>query len=144
MAQFKLATQSLPVAYDNEAQLKRIISYLIPKETLHAVYDCKGSGTGFVGITDQRLIFYDQGVFLKKKSMISIPFHQVIGVASADEGVIFQTSQITLITAAGRFEFEFRGSDKAHWAYSFIMNQILNQANPQMRDKEKSDVNPAS
>ncbi|MEK7324107.1 MAG: PH domain-containing protein [Chloroflexota bacterium] len=118
--------------YDNEGQYKRIAAYIIQGETLHAVYDCKGTGTGFVGITDQRVIFYDQGVFLKKKTMVSIPYHQVIGVASADEGVLFKTSEITLITAAGRFEFEFRGADKAHWVYSFIMRQLLNQAHPQL------------
>ena len=118
--------------YDNEGQYKRIAAYILPRETLQAVFDCKGAGTGFVGITDQRLIFYDQGVLLKKKTMVSIPYHQVIGVASADEGVILKTSEITVITAAGRFEFEFRGADKAHWAYSFIMSQILNQAHPQL------------
>ncbi len=119
--------------YDNEGQYKRIVAYIIPGETLHAVYDCKGGGTGFVGITDQRIIFYDQGVLFKKKTMVSIPYNQIIGVASADEGVIFQTSEITLITAAGRFSFEFRGADKAHWAYRFILNQVLNQARPQAR-----------
>jgi len=124
---------TIKTVYDNEGQYKRIAAYIIPGETLHAVYDCKGGGTGFVGITDQRLIFYDQGVLFKKKSMVSIPYNQVIGVASADEGVIFQTSQITLITAAGQFSFEFRGADKAHWAYQFILNQVLNQARPQMR-----------
>jgi len=124
---------TIKTVYDNEGQYKRIAAYIIPGETLHAVYDCKGGGTGFVGITDQRLIFYDQGVLFKKKSMVSIPYNQVIGVASADEGVIFQTSQITLITAAGQFSFEFRGADKAHWAYRFILNQVLNQARPQMR-----------
>ena len=119
--------------YDNEGQYKRIAAYVLPGETLRAVYDCKGGGTGFVGITDQRIIFYDQGILFKKKSMVSIPYNQIIGVASADEGVIFQTSQITLITAAGNFSFEFRGADKAHWAYRFILNQILNQARPQAR-----------
>ena len=123
---------TIKTVYDNEGQYKRIVAYIIPGETLHAVYDCKGGGTGFVGITDQRLIFYDQGVLFKKKAMVSIPYNQVIGVASADEGVIFQTSQITLITAAGQFSFEFRGADKAHWAYQFILNQVLNQARPQM------------
>lgn len=121
------------VVYDNESQYKRIAAYIIPGETLYAVYDCKGGGTGFVGITDQRIIFYDQGILFKKKNMVSIPYNQVIGVASADEGIIFQTSEITLITAAGNFSFTFRGADKAHWAYHFIMNQILNQANPQRR-----------
>ncbi len=117
--------------YDNKSQFERISAYCIPGETIYAVFDCKGGGTGFVGITDQRVMFYDQGVFLKKKSMISIPYNQVIGLASVDEGLIFQTSEITLITAAGKFNFEFRGGDKAHRAYAYIMNQIMNQATPQ-------------
>ena len=118
--------------YDNKGQLDRIAAYCIPGETIFAVYDCKGKGTGFVGITDRRVIFYDQGMFTNKKTMISIPYNQVIGIASADEGMIFKTSEITLITAAGKFDFEFRGGDKAHQAYSFIMSQILGQAHPQL------------
>lgn len=113
------------VAFDNKGQLDRIAPYVIAGETLMAVYDCKGAGTGFVGVTDRRLIFYDQGVMLKKKSMVSIPYHQVIAVAYADEGVVFQISEITLVTAAGRFSFEFRGADKAHWVYRYILQQIL-------------------
>ena len=124
----------IQVRYDNKKQLERIQAYVIPGETLYAVFDCKGAGTGFVGITDQRVIFYDQGVLLKKKVMISIPYHQMIGVASSDEGgVVLKTSEITLITAAGQFSFEFRGADKAHLAYRFIMNQILNHPQPQLR-----------
>jgi hypothetical protein len=121
--------------YDNKKQMERIRTYLIPGETLHAVFDCKGAGTGFVGITDQRIIFYDQGLVLKKRAMISIPYNQVIGVASKDEGgVVFKTSEITLFTAAGKFSFEFRGADKAHWVYRFVMGQILNQPHPQLPD----------
>jgi hypothetical protein len=119
--------------YDKQAQYERIKAYGVPAEKLFAVYDCKGAGTGFVGITDQRVIFYDQGTLLKKKMMISIPYNQVIGIASRDEGgVLFKTSEITLITAAGNFSFEFRGADKAHKAYQYIMNQILNQPHPQL------------
>jgi len=117
--------------FDKSDQFARIKAYVLPGESIYAVYDCKGAGTGFVGITDQRLIFFDQGVFTKHKTMISIPYNQVIGVACADDGMIFKTSEITVITAAGRFSFEFRGSDKAQSSYIFIMNQILNQVNPQ-------------
>lgn len=118
--------------FDKKDQFDRIRAYLIPAEAIYAVFDCKGGGTGFVGITDRRVIFYDQGVFIKKKSMISIPYNQVIGIASVDEGVFFQTSEITLITAAGRFSFEFRGGDKAHKAYVYIMTQLLTQTAPQL------------
>lgn len=36
---------------DDESQYRRIVAYLMPGETLCAVYDRKGVGTGFVGIT---------------------------------------------------------------------------------------------
>lgn len=122
------------VNFDNQEQLDRIKGLVIKGETLQAVFDCKGSGTGFVGITDQRLIFYDQGVLLKRKAMVSIPFNRVVGVASADTGgLLFKSTQLTVLTAAGNFDFEFRGADKAHWTYNYVMGQILNQAAPQLQ-----------
>jgi hypothetical protein len=120
------------LSYDNQKKLELIKQYVIEGETLVAVYDCKGGGTGFVGITDQRVIFYDQAFFRKKKSMISIAYNRIIGLASSDEGTFLKTSEITLITAAGNFSFEFRGADKAHHSYRYIMNQLLNQPNPQL------------
>jgi aspartate 1-decarboxylase len=128
--------EPVKVVYDNESQLKRIQAYVIPGETLVGVFDCKGAGTGFVGFTDQRIIFYDQAFLTKKKSMVSIPYNQIIGVASADEGMIFQTSEITLLTAAGNYSFQFRGADKAHKAYRYIMKQILTEAHPQLPDTQ--------
>ena len=121
------------IKFDNGKQLERIKAYIIPNETLLAVFDCKGVGSGFVGITDQRVIFYDQAFLRKKKSMISIPYHRVIGIASSDEGTFLKTSEITLLTAAGQFSFQFRGADKAHWVYEYVMNQILNQVSPQLQ-----------
>ncbi len=132
MTQPQQSAQHQGPAYDIENQLKRIQAYVISGETLMAVYDCKGGGTGFVGITDRRLIFYDQAFLTKKKAMVSIPYNQIIGVASTDEGIIFQTSEITLITAAGNYTFQFRGADKAHWAYTYIVNQLISQAHPQL------------
>lgn len=121
--------------YDNKGQLDRIIPYIIPGEKLMAVYDCKGAGTGFVGVTDRRVIFYDQGTFMKKRSMVSIPYHQVVAVASSDEGTLLPSSEIVLSTAAGKFSFEFRGAEKGHWVYRYVMSQILTQAHPQLPDK---------
>src|SRR5687767_72383 len=64
-----------PAVYDRKDQHDRIAAYIIPGEKLMAVYDLKGVGTGFVGISDRRVIFYDQGTFGKKRAMISIPYH---------------------------------------------------------------------
>lgn len=120
--------------YDHKEQWNRVAAYVIPGETLYAVYDCKGGGTGFVGITDQRVIFYDQTFLRELKSMISIPYNRIIGIASQDEGTILKTSTLTFITAAGNFTFEFWGAKKAHWVYRFVMDQILNQSHPQVPD----------
>lgn len=111
--------------YDNEMQYRRVVAYLLPGETLYAVCDCKGIGTGFVGITDRRIIFYDQGFVAKKRTTVSLPYQNIPGVAVADEGVIFQSGEIIILTAFGRFAFEFRSPDKADWVYRFLLGQIL-------------------
>ncbi len=118
--------------FDKIDRFEGIQKYLVPGERLFTVFDCKGGGTGFVGITDQRVIFYDQGILFKKKNMVSIPYNRVIGIASADEGMVFQKSEINLLTAAGNFSFVFRGGDKAHSAYRYILDQVLNQSAPQL------------
>lgn len=48
-------------------------------------------------------------------------------------GTFLKTSEIVLLTAAGQFSFQFRGADKAHWVYRYVMSQILNQVNPQLQ-----------
>ncbi|WP_288087121.1 PH domain-containing protein [Roseiflexus sp.] len=69
--------------YNDESQYRRIVAYLMPGETLYAVYDCKGVGTGFVDITDRRVMFYDQGMLAKKRAMVSIPYQNIAAIAVA-------------------------------------------------------------
>jgi hypothetical protein len=127
------APHSMNVVYDNEEQYMRVLAYLIPGETLFAVYDCKGAGTGFLGITDQRLLFYDLGTIIKNRNMVSIPYNQITVIAVADEGIVFQSGQLTVFTASGKFEYQFTSPEKTRWVYQFINSQILGQANPQMK-----------
>ncbi len=67
-----MATQE--TIYDKKDQLEKIQDWVMPGETLYAVYDLKGGGTGFIGITDWRLIFYDKQFMRKIKAMVTIPF----------------------------------------------------------------------
>jgi len=121
------------VEYDNKGQLDRIAALVIPGEILYAVFDEKGRGTGFVGITDRRLIFMDQGYIRKKKTLVSLPFSQITAVASEDSGgIVFGTSQLIVIAGSREWDFEFRSNDKAHRAYQLIMGNLLQYEKPGM------------
>lgn len=115
------------IIHDKKDQLRKITAMLLPNEILRAVYDLKGAGTGFVGITDWRLIFMDKAFIKKAKAMVSISYRQISSVASKDEGgLLFKTSTL-IITASGMppKEFEFRSNDKAHTAYQLIIARML-------------------
>lgn len=113
------------IDYDNKSQLARIQVGLIPGERLYAVYDMKGAGSGFVGITDRRLIVQDEGRVRKVRSLISIPYSRVTMVASKDEGgVIWKSSELTVYAGGQEFEFEFRSGDKAERAYTYIIQHV--------------------
>lgn len=45
---------------DEPEQLRQIQDGLLEGEQIQAVYDCTGAGTGFVGVTDRRLILQDK------------------------------------------------------------------------------------
>jgi len=58
---------------DKKDQLEKIEGLCLPHETIRAVFDLKGRGTGFLGITDKRIIYYDKEFMKKKKAIVSIP-----------------------------------------------------------------------
>jgi len=113
--------------YDRKDQYDQILPFVLSQERLHAVFDCKGAGTGFVAITSKRLIFYDKAFMRKRKALVSIPFNKITSVSSVDEGHGLWGAASELVVKAGseEFEFEFRGGDKAQRAYQFIMTELL-------------------
>lgn len=116
----------MEIDHDKADQLKKIMAHVMPGETLYAVYDMKGGGTGFIGITDLRLIFMDQSFVRKAKAMVSLPYTKVTAVGSEDSGgIIFSTSKLHVIAGSREWEFEFRSNDKAHKAYQLIMRNLL-------------------
>jgi hypothetical protein len=115
------------VIYDKKEQYDQIVPWILAGERLHVVLDCKGGGTGFVAITDKRLMFYDKAFLGKRKALTSVPFNKVTSVSSVDEGrgLFGATSELVLKTGTEAFEFEFRGGDKAQKAYHLIMTELL-------------------
>ena len=117
---------------DKKDQLEKIESVCLPDEVIRAVFDLKGAGTGFLGITDKRIIYYDKAFLTKKKALVSIPHNRIACVASEDhKGLLirsgfFVTDNLT-ITPVGMEPktFEFRGGDKAHQAHDILMEYLL-------------------
>lgn len=124
-------TPESEVVFDNKGQVAQLRPYIRPHEVLRAVFDMKGGGTGFLGITNKRLIVYDKAFLGKRKAMVSIPFSKVTRVASEDDAGgmfssnMFKSSQLTVWVGSESYEFEFRGVDKAHKAYELMIDAIL-------------------
>ncbi len=119
------------VAYDNRKQMEQLLPYIRPHETLMAVFDMRGGGTGFLGITNKRLIVYDKAFFGKRTAMVTIPFNKVSRIASEDDagGMFsvntFRSSKLVVWAGSESYEFEFRGVDKAHRAYEMMVDAIV-------------------
>ncbi len=116
------------IIVDKKEQLEKIEGLCLPDEIIRAVFDLKGRGTGFLGITDKRIIYYDKEFMRKKKAIVSLPHSRIASVASEDNTGFFIkkgffVSDILTITPMGLEPktFEFRGGEKAHAAHNIIM-----------------------
>ena len=119
------------VFYDKKEQLNKIQAALLPGEVIEAVFDMKGGGTGFIGITSKRVIIYDKSFMRKMKAVVSVPYSKITSIAAEDEsGLVtgrgfFASSNVVLKAGTETFEFEFRGAEKAHHAHNLILFHIL-------------------
>lgn len=117
--------------YDRKEQYDKIHEALLPNELIEGVFDMKGGGTGFLGITNKRIIFYDKVFLRKMKAVVSVPYSQIQSLAAEDESGLltgrgfFSSSHLVINTVHGEFEFEFRGADKAHKAHNLIMGHMV-------------------
>jgi hypothetical protein len=119
--------------FDRREQLEKVQAALLPGEVVEAVFDLKGTGTGFIGITSHRVIIYDKVFLRKMKALVSIPYNRLLAVAAEDESGLltgrgfFASSRLVLTTAHEPYELEFRGADKAHIAHNLILAHILDR-----------------
>lgn len=119
------------VYFDRKEQLQKIEAGLLPGETVEGVFDMKGGGTGFLGVTSKRVIVYDKVFLRKMKALVSIPYSRITTIAAEDESGLFTgrgffaSSKVVITTSHGDFEFEFRGADKAHLAHELILSHML-------------------
>lgn len=116
-------------AFDKREQWDKVEAGLLPGEQLLAVYDCTGAGTGFVGVTDRRLVLQDNSFVGRQTAVTSIPYRQVQAVSFvADKSMLgrFASSSTIAITAGGAVhEATFRGEDKARWVHDTVLSRAL-------------------
>ena len=111
--------------YDKRDQLQQVQQGLLDGEVVYAVYDAIGAGTGFLGITDRRVILQDKSFVGKKVALTSIPYGRITSVSVVSDrtwtGSFFSTSTIGIETSHGSHEVAFRGNEKAHHAHNLIL-----------------------
>ena len=115
--------------YDRKDQLDQVYSGLLEGETVYAVYDAVGGGTGFLGMTDRRVIVQDKSFVGKKIALTSVPYSRITSVSVVSDkswtGQFFSTSSIAITTSHGVHSVEFRGTEKAHHAHNLILWHVL-------------------
>jgi hypothetical protein len=119
------------VLFDKADQLEKIRAGLLPDEQVEAVFDIRGGGTGFIGITSKRIIFQDNTWVMNTKAVVSIPYSRIHTVAAQNEVGLFtergyfSSSKVIITTTEGPRIFQFRGADKAHIAHDLILKHML-------------------
>lgn len=114
--------------YDKKDQLETVQYGLLQDEIVLAVYDGKGSGTGFIGITDKRIVLQDNSFIGKKTALTSVPYRHVDAVSIvSDKSMLgrLASSSTLAVSAGGKvYEIEFRGHEKAMQAHHIILKLL--------------------
>jgi hypothetical protein len=108
--------------FDRKEQLELIQPHLMPSETLRAVF---GTSARYVGITDKRIIRYEQeGIMTTRKAIKSIPLSKITGVEYEEVPAVIGSHHNLTIHVGSQSYVDSLG-DKARAAYELIVGSIL-------------------
>lgn len=115
-------------AFDRQDQLHQIQSGLLQGETVIAVYDAIGAGTGFLALTDRRVIVQDKSFVGKRVAITSIPYAKITSVSVVNNksvaGSFFSSGSIAIHVGTLTYEVEFRGNVKSQHVHNVILYYI--------------------
>jgi len=113
------------VPFDKQDQVDKIQEALLSGESIIAVYDGKGTGTGFIGLTDRRIVLQDNGFVGKRVALTSVPYSRINTVSFVSDrsmlGKFASSSSIAVAVGGDTYEIEFRGQEKAKHAHDVIL-----------------------
>ncbi|MBN9759288.1 hypothetical protein Ae406Ps2_3479 [Pseudonocardia sp. Ae406_Ps2] len=111
--------------FDKRDQLDKVAAGLLEGERIIAVYDAIGAGTGFLGLTDLRVVLQDNSFVGKRTAITSIPYGRISSVSFVADrnllGRFASSSQIAVTVGTAVHEVAFRGDDKARHAHDVIL-----------------------
>jgi hypothetical protein len=108
------------IVYDHKEQFQQVTTGLLPGETVIAVYDAIGAGTGFLGLTDRRVIIQDKSFVGKRVALTSV---SVVSNKSW-AGPFFSSGSIAINVGQQVYEMDFRGEQKSHHVHNVILHYI--------------------
>lgn len=116
------------IVYDRKEQLEQVNSGLLQGERVLAVYDAIGAGTGFLGLTDKRVIVQDKSFVGRRVALTSIPYSKITSVSVVSNkswaGSFFSSGSIAINVGTHSYEVEFRGHEKSHYVHNVILHYI--------------------
>ena len=114
--------------FDKSEQLEQVQQGLLDGENIIAVYDCIGAGTGFIGMTNLRVVIQDKSFVGKRTAITSIPYKYIRSVSLLGNkswaGKFFSSSSIAVDAGQATYEADFRGTEKAHHVHKVILEHI--------------------
>ncbi|WP_270886591.1 PH domain-containing protein [Pedococcus sp. 5OH_020] len=117
------------VIHDKPDQLAKIQAALLQGEQVFAVYDGKGVGTGFIGLTDRRVIIQDNSFVGGKSAVTSLPYKRIQSVSFVSDKSMFgkfvASSTVAIQVGSRMYEVEFRGDEKARHAHDVILHYVV-------------------
>lgn len=113
------------VPHDKRDQLHQVQSGLLEGERVIAVYDAVGVGTGFIGLTDRRVIIQDKSFVGKRVAITSIPYSKIVSVSVVSNkswaGSFFSSGVIAISVSGQTYEIEMRGTEKAQHVHNVVL-----------------------
>lgn len=116
-------------AFDKQEQYDKITSGLMQGERVLAVFDAIGAGTGFIGVTDKRIVLQDNSFVGKKIALTSVPYNRVNAVSFVSDksmlGKHFSSSEIAVSAGGQSYQVQFRGEEKAKYIHDTILFYMI-------------------
>lgn len=115
--------------FDKQDQFDKVATNLLQGEFIIAVYDAIGAGTGFIGLTNRRVVIQDNSFVGKRIALTSIPYSKINNVSFVSDksvmGKFFSTSSISISSGGREYVVDFRGEDKAKHSHNVILWQMM-------------------